>query len=233
MLAVTAAVRTCITCFVTTELYLRRKRRSPTTRTACKPRHIPLRQSRPYQPRACFIFRLSLPVDSPMASSHTFQIDPPISTGKTIERKLIEYQDNTRYDIRHVVLITGSFCLHPRCSCQCARWLFFRLGSCWGCIFILHIFLVLVINSGSLVFFIWWPKHPLCRGFTLTRIASHQKCWSVGYVGVGGTNRLTHHPTHRENYLLSTAHTHLPTNPPSHHARFMRRCASLYNGSDP
>ena len=30
---------------------------------AGKPRHIPLRQSRPYHPRACFVFRLSLRVD--------------------------------------------------------------------------------------------------------------------------------------------------------------------------
>ena len=42
-------------CFVTTEL-LYRQTRVPKSQTASKPRHTPLRQSRPYQSRACFFF---------------------------------------------------------------------------------------------------------------------------------------------------------------------------------
>ena len=50
--------------------------------TAGKPRHIPQRQSRPYQPRACFLFRLSLrvhpclrwPALKSFSSTHRFQL---------------------------------------------------------------------------------------------------------------------------------------------------------------
>ena len=39
------------------------ERCSKVSSIAGKPRHIYLRQSRPYQPKACFLFRLSLRVD--------------------------------------------------------------------------------------------------------------------------------------------------------------------------
>ena len=71
-------------CFVTTEL---------SCRQSCVPkcwptRHIPLRQSRPCKPRACFRFRPSLRVDpflrwpalNSFSSTHRFQLGKILST---------------------------------------------------------------------------------------------------------------------------------------------------------
>ena len=75
-------VHICI-CFVTTEL---------SCRQSCVPkcwptRHIPLRQSRPCKPRACFRFRPSLRVDpflrwpalNSFSSTHRFQLGKTMS----------------------------------------------------------------------------------------------------------------------------------------------------------
>ena len=68
--------------------------------------HIPLWQSRPYQPRACFLFRLSIRVDpflrwpapKSFSSTHRFQL------GKILSANLYS---SRRYNIQHVVVKTG------------------------------------------------------------------------------------------------------------------------------
>ena len=73
---------------------------------------------------------------------------------------------------------------------------------------------------------------PTLQGFCADAHRFTRKCWrSVGGVGVGGTNQPTHHPTHPANHLL--ANSPIYPYPPSHHAWFLRRRASLNNGSDP
>ena len=62
---------------------------SKVSSTAGKPRHIHLRQSRPHQPRACFLYRLQFGLTlSPMASPQEFHLDPPFLTGKILSANL-------------------------------------------------------------------------------------------------------------------------------------------------
>ena len=51
-------------CFVTAKLFMSPESHFKVLCAASKPYSIYLRQSRPYQPRACFLFRLWLGVDS-------------------------------------------------------------------------------------------------------------------------------------------------------------------------
>ena len=81
---------------------------------AGKPRHIPLRQSRLYQPRACFLFRLSLRVDPVFrwpalkSFSSTYRFQP----GKTLSTNLSSGINN------NVVGKTGNLvCAWSRCWC--------------------------------------------------------------------------------------------------------------------
>ena len=81
--------------------------------------------------------------------------------------------------------------------------------------------------SGVRIVFLHLVTHtPTLQGFCSDAHRFTLIGWRlVGDVGVGGTNQPTHHPTHPAAYL--------PTNspnypyPPGHHARFLRRRASL------
>ena len=55
--------------------------------------------------------------------------------------------------------------------------------------------------------------------------------WVVGGVGVGGTNQ--HAPSGAPSIPLTYQLIPIYPYPPSHHARFLRRRASLNNGIDP
>ena len=65
--------------------------------TAGKTCHIHLRQSRPYQPRACIIFRLSLRIDPFLRwpALKKFQLDPPYEVMNLSFRK-DTYEDIVR-----------------------------------------------------------------------------------------------------------------------------------------
>ena len=76
--------------FMSTESY------SKVLRAAGIPRYIPLRQSRPYQPRACFLFRLSLRVDPFLRwpalksfSTHRFQLGNTLKSYSSIGPRII------------------------------------------------------------------------------------------------------------------------------------------------
>ena len=106
------------------------------------------------------------------------------------------------------------------CSGWCIDY-FFHFGM-------LIIFLAHVIYSGVLFLFTWWPTHPPCKGFTLTRIASH---WNVGrwwVVLLGPVHAPSYAPSKPINHQLTPIHPY----PPSHLSRFLRRRASLNNGSN-
>ena len=92
--------------------------------TASKPRHIPLlRQSRPYQPRSCFLFRLSLRVDpflrwpalKSFSSTHRFQL------GKILSANLYSSNIYTSTSKLEILFALGVVDVH------CYRF-FFHLG---------------------------------------------------------------------------------------------------------
>ena len=98
--------------------------------TAGKPRHIPLRQTRPYQPtRSCFLFRLSLRVDpflrwpalESCSSTYRFQL------GKTWSSNL-HSSTSSIYLLQHVVK-TGNF-VCTWSSCLCALLIIFFISGC-------------------------------------------------------------------------------------------------------
>ena len=108
--------------------------------TAGKPRHIPLRQTRPYQPtRSCFLFHLSLRVDpflrwpalESCSSTYRFQL------GKTWSSNL-HSSTSSIYLLQHVVK-TGNF-VCTWSSCLCALLIIFFISGCWlfFCTYLVH-----------------------------------------------------------------------------------------------
>ena len=191
---------------------------------AGKLRHIPLRQSRPYHPRACFLFRLSLRVDAflrcpalkSFSSTDCFQLE------KYWARicKAVVYTTRRRKNWKKM------FALDVVVDVCC--WLFFSLGvvEYCSCTYICTCYSLRGLFSFQLV--THTPTlHRLCAD-------AHRftpKCWLVGGVRVGGTNQSTHHPTHPANHLPTHSH------PSTHvHPAMQGFCADArrFNiGSDP
>ena len=72
----------------------------------------------------------------------------------------------------------------------------------------------LLFTPGYLFFFYLVTHAPTLQGFYADAHRLTLKCWwSVGGVGVGGTNQPTHHPTHPANHLPTNSYPSTHTHP--------------------
>ena len=188
-----------------------------------KPRYISLRQSRPYQPRACFLFRLSLrvgpflrwPALKCFSSTRRFQPEKYWAQICTAVAYTARRRKNWTTLLHLVQLL------------MCVVNFVFHLGL----LTFVFAHTYLIFTPGHF-FFTQWPTHPPCKVFALTRIASQ---WNVG--GWRMVLVLVEPTSARTIRRTSKPLTHQPTSiypyQPIHHARFLRRRASLNSGSDP
>ena len=193
---------------------------SKVSSTAGKLCHVPLRQSRQYQPRACFLFRLSLRVDPflrwpaliSFSSTHRFQLGKILSAN--LYSNSIYRRKNWTFWFEHGVVVC---------------WLFFSFEVV-DYVFCTY---VLVLLRGTYCFSSLGDPHTHLARVLLWRASLHTDRLAVGGWCWCWWDQPAHAPSDVPSKPITHQLTPIYPYPPSHHARFLRRRASLNNGNDP
>ena len=115
-----------------------------------------------------------------------------------------------------------------------------RLFFIWGCCWLLFLHILVVIYFGVLFFCIWWltstdlyPPTRLARVLRW-RVSLHTEMLAGGWWLVCWCwwEQPVHVPSNAPSKPLTHQLTPIKPYPPNHYARFLRRRASLNNGSD-
>ena len=186
--------------------------------TAGEPRHVPLRQSRPYQSRACFLFRLSHRVDpflrwqalKSFSPTHRSQLGKILSVNLYSSNIYNSSLSKLEFLFACGVVVDVHYCWY----------IFFQLGLL---IIFLHMSTCYLLRG--IVCFYLVTHTPTLQGFCTDTHRFTLKCWwSANGVGVGATNQPTHHPMHPANHLFTNSHSSTHTHP----ARMQGFCANVH-----